>query len=298
MRESACARWEPGLLEKAAFLKRPDVYPSAPRVVEVVETHMAWVFLTDRHAWKLKKPVKTRFLDFSTSEKRRVDCQAEVRLNQRLAPGVYLRVVPLVVDEAGSLILNGRGRTVDWLVQMRRLEKDGDLESRIQSGTVTEGAIREVASLLATFYQEADAVPMNADVYVDQFAKSIEETRQDLLSPPFDLSSELVERITTTQRSFLDEQATLLVARAEEGRIIEAHGDLRPEHIWLSGSAGSHSFSTALNASIRNLFATFDKTPGTSIVLKDAEIRCPLVGTAHRRASSRSPPRETCPRPA
>ena len=74
----------PGIEAKVAFLRRPEAYAEKPRSVEVVETHMSWVFLTERHAYKLKKPVRYDSLDFSTPELRRRDCEAEVRLNRRL----------------------------------------------------------------------------------------------------------------------------------------------------------------------------------------------------------------------
>src|SRR5687767_13151729 len=76
----------PGAAEKVAFLSRPDSYPVATRGVDVKETHMSWVFLTDTQAWKLKKPVRYDYLDFSTPEARLRNCEEEVRLNRRLAP--------------------------------------------------------------------------------------------------------------------------------------------------------------------------------------------------------------------
>src|SRR4030042_657356 len=97
---------------KLGLLGRPDAYPEAPSRVEAVETHMSWVFLTDTHAYKLKKPVRYDYLDFSTVEARRLDCEGEVRLNRRLAAEVYLGVVPLVLDAAGRPSLGGAGGTV------------------------------------------------------------------------------------------------------------------------------------------------------------------------------------------
>ena len=82
---------------------------------------MSYAFLTDRHAFKLKKPVRYDFLDFSTLEARRLDCEEEVRLNRRLAENVYLGTVPVRVLDSDELQIGGTGRTVDWLVKMRRL---------------------------------------------------------------------------------------------------------------------------------------------------------------------------------
>jgi aminoglycoside phosphotransferase family enzyme len=92
----------PTLADKVAFLGQAGHYPELTHRVEAVETHMSWVFLTDTFAYKLKKPVYYDYLDFSTLEARRLDCEAELRLNRRLAAEVYLAVVPLLLAADGS----------------------------------------------------------------------------------------------------------------------------------------------------------------------------------------------------
>jgi uncharacterized protein len=79
---------EVSLRAKVRFLRRPDSYPERPGAIEAIESHMSWVFLTDRHAYKLKKPVRYPYLDYSTIEARRANCAAEARLNRRFAPEV------------------------------------------------------------------------------------------------------------------------------------------------------------------------------------------------------------------
>jgi len=111
----------PGIDEKVAFLSRPEAYPDRSARVETKQTHMSWVFLTENQAWKLKKPVCTEYLDFSTPEARRRDCHMEVRLNRRLASDVYNGVVPLTLRNGRDLQLGGPGTRIDWLVSMRRL---------------------------------------------------------------------------------------------------------------------------------------------------------------------------------
>ena len=82
---------------------------------------MSWVFLTDDRVYKLKKPVRYPFLDFGTLARRRFFCEEELRLNRRLAADTYYAVIPLRCTQAGHLALSGRGRAVDWLVEMKRL---------------------------------------------------------------------------------------------------------------------------------------------------------------------------------
>jgi len=119
---------------------------------------MSWVFLTDKHAHKLKKPVRHAFLDFSTIEARRRNCRAEVRLNNRLAPGVYLGVVPLVLRADRTLSLGGAGRVVDWLVQMRRLRKSDVLQEQIKSHRLRGGALSVAVAALVRFYEASSPI--------------------------------------------------------------------------------------------------------------------------------------------
>ncbi|HSK39559.1 MAG TPA: hypothetical protein VK943_07310, partial [Arenibaculum sp.] len=129
------------LTAKVAFLRRATSYPDRPARVDVVETHMSWVFLTDRHVYKLKKPARSPVLDFSTVDAREANCEAEIRLNRRLAPRVYLGVVPLVVLDGGTLALAGPGRPVDWLVRMLRLPMRHRLDGPI--GECANGQFRD-----------------------------------------------------------------------------------------------------------------------------------------------------------
>src|SRR5438105_9457719 len=105
----------------AGWLVRPEAYPDRPKQVEHIETHISHVFLAGSHAYKLKKPLNYGFLDFSTLEARERACCEEVRLNRRLAPAAYLRVVPVTKASGGTYQLDGGGEVVDWVVEMRRL---------------------------------------------------------------------------------------------------------------------------------------------------------------------------------
>lgn len=219
--------------EKVAFLRRPESYPTRPAQVDVVETHMAWVFLTDEHAWKMKKPVRYDFLDFSTLEARRYDCEEEIRLNRRLAPDVYLGLASLTADRAGRLKLNGSGEPVEWLVQMRRLPARRMLDRAIADRTVRETDARAVGRLLAEFYQKVPRGDWTPDEYRSRLAESIDETRRELERPAYRCPIDLVQSLAEAQGILLEREPDLFDRRIESGRIVEAHGDLRPEHICL-----------------------------------------------------------------
>ncbi len=228
--EESCAV---SLREKHAFLARPGNYPEGTSRVDIVETHMSWVFLTDRHVYKLKKPVRYDFLDFSSLEARRFDCEEELRLNRRLAGSVYLDVVPLTLEADGSLELGGGGEVVEWLVKMRRLSDGDRLDEAIRANRLSPAQLDAVARLLASFYIAALPVVMDPRQYRHKYEKQIAECTGDLLSLGKGDILPAARRISDTLSEFVSRKGALLDARVEARRIVEAHGDLRPEHVFL-----------------------------------------------------------------
>jgi aminoglycoside phosphotransferase family enzyme len=223
---------EPDLATKVGFLGCPSSYPEPTRQVEARETHMSWVFLTDRHAYKLKKPVRYPFLDFSTIELRRRNCEEEVRLNRRLAPDVYIGVVALALDREGRLSL-GAGKPVDWLVKMRRLPAEKTLDYQIKANSVSREDIGALAHRLAAFYRNAAKAEIDAAEYRERFRADIATNEAALHRPGYMLPAPLVEAIAAAQRRYLVAHGERLDRRVHEGRIVEGHGDLRPEHVYL-----------------------------------------------------------------
>ena len=219
---------------KVEALTRSATYPERPVDVAALETHMSWVFLTDEHAYKLKKPVRYEFLDFTTIEARRHDCEEELRLNRRLAPDVYLDVVPLTVQADGRLQLGGGGTIVDWLVKMRRLPADRTLQESIRNGTCTSGEVRRVASVLSHFYKDAKPVEIGLAEYRERFAADIRANQAELSKPEHRLPAAAVQRTHAAQLDYLERRRDLFDARVRAHRIVEAHGDLRPEHVYLN----------------------------------------------------------------
>lgn len=219
------------LEDKLAFLSDGRNLPGRPAQVEARETHMSWVFLTPDRVYKLKKPVRFSYLDFSTPERRAALCRAEDRLNRRLAPDVYLGVLPLTAGPSG-LAIGGEGPAVDWLVAMRRLDMAESLETLLLERRLRLGQVDAVAAALGAFYRRARRVPMPAERYLAGWHRSLKVHRQVLCDPRLGLPIGLVGRTLAVQRRFLAERAGVLAARARAGRILDAHGDLRPEHVW------------------------------------------------------------------
>ena len=147
---------EPALDRKVEFLSKVDSYPHPVSKVIRRETHMSWVFVAGDRVYKLKKPVRFRYLDFSTLQRREVACRAELRLNRRLAPDVYLEVVPLTITPRG-LSLGENATVIDWLVVMRRLDERQTLEHAIEEQCVERWQLDVLAETLAQFYRRARA---------------------------------------------------------------------------------------------------------------------------------------------
>lgn len=226
---------------KVAFLRRPESYPEGTRRVEAIETHIAWVFLTDEHAYKLKKPVRHEFLDFTSLEARRRDCEEELRLNRRLAPDVYLGLVPLALRaDAGRLSLGGPGEPVEWLVRMRRLPHDRMLDRLIEEERLEADEARRVGRVLGEFYRGARRIPIEPAAYRARLRGDVRRDLRGLLDwegdPP--LPPDEVREVARLQLVFVDGRGPVLDRRAREGRIVEGHADLRPEHVHVPEGGG------------------------------------------------------------
>lgn len=223
----------PDLAAKVAALRESAAYPERPARIEVIETHMSYVFLTPEHAYKLKKPVRYDYLDFSTLAAREHNCREELALNQVLAPGIYLDVVPLSGDAQGRLHLGGVGQAVEWLVKMRRLPAERMLDHRLRSRTATTDEIRHLAGVLARFYRDSPPALADGAAHRADYASKLESNRAVLTDPRFKLPPGLAAEVCARLARFLERAGDVLERRTAEGHVIEGHGDLRPEHVCL-----------------------------------------------------------------
>jgi uncharacterized protein len=222
----------PTLEQKVQFLSRPTAYPHAPAQVTPHETHMSWVFLAGDRVYKLKKPVLFPYLDFSTLARREAACRAELRLNRRLAYDVYLDVMPLKVTDH-DFALGGNGAVVDWLVVMRRLDERETLEQTIEENRLETWQLDRLVATLVQFYRRAEPSLWPSAIHLHDWSHSLSYNRRVLLDAHLGLPVGLVRRIDSIQRRFIARRSKLLTRRILGRRIIDGHGDLRPEHIWL-----------------------------------------------------------------
>ncbi|HZL73188.1 MAG TPA: AAA family ATPase [Planctomycetota bacterium] len=212
-------------------LRRPDRYPPPePTSVSLETTHLSWVFLTDTDAWKVKRPVDFGFADYSTLERRRHFCEEEVRLNRRLAPGVYLGVWPVRRDSRG-FSLTGAGDVVDYAVRMRRLPRERSAEGLLEEGRLMPEHLDLLARTLSDFYERAGTLEQFGGA--DPLGRSLKENADQVESFVGDLIGiDEFRGLRDWHGAFLRRNRDRLDARVADGRIREGHGDLRLEHVY------------------------------------------------------------------
>ena len=194
---------------------------------KIVQTHTSWVLILEDIVYKIKKPVNFGFLDYSTLDKRKENCDREVVLNRRLCPEVYLGVVP--ISE-----VNGRWKTeddsnvVEYAVKMKRIPEEALLQNRLRE--VNRDDIRKVALTVAEFHRKAqrkdefgrpEVMKFNTDENFDQTKEFIGIT----------ISEEDYRFIRERTDRFYERYEDLFYKRIEEGRIRDGHGDIRLEHV-------------------------------------------------------------------
>jgi len=213
-------------------MKEPGFYPKPPTEVTHKETHISHIFLTDDLVYKIKKAVRYSFLDYSTVAKRCHYLNQELILNRRLAPSVYLAVVPITRDEVGWH-LGGEGEPLEYALLMRRLPEKRMLGFLLESGQVEPEMIRAVAEMLASFHAQAERVlPTN----VLRYPKAVERQWTDNLADVqafvgSGIESETFAALKDFGANFFKTSEERLMRRAAEGWIRDVHGDLHCEHI-------------------------------------------------------------------
>ncbi len=209
-------------------LLHPEAYPhpTAP-VIELVETHISWVFLTGKYAYKLKKPVELGFLDFSTLERRRHFCYEELRLNRRLCSDLYLDVLA-VTKHNNKIRIGGDSEPLDYVVRMVQFDRNLELDRLLRRGELTAEQIDDAAGVIAGFHRSIPQADPGSP-----FGKP-EEVIKPMLAN-LDLTGEVARadderrNIAELRRWTLDEHRRLtqvLAKRKADGMIRECHGDM------------------------------------------------------------------------
>ena len=215
-----------------AALREPAVYPHPVDRVELVETHISWVFLAGERVYKVKKPVDLGFLDFRTLRQRRHFCEEEVRLNRRLAPDTYLGVITLKGSRP-HIRIGGLGPTVEVAVEMRRLPAERMLDRLVAAGRAEPEHVRAVAATVARFHGAAETGGRIDEMgSVETIRKNWDECFTQTAETPAGLwPHEQRRALRDYVDDFLTREASRLETRISEGRIRDCHGDLQAQHV-------------------------------------------------------------------
>ena len=213
-------------------LMKPEAYDEDPGVIELVQTHISFVFLTKKFVYKVKKAVNFGFLDFTTLEKRRFFCEKELELNRRLCGDMYLEVVP--INKADAVKIKGAGETVEYAVKMKRMPQKRMMSKLLEKNKVDDRLVDRIAKIIADFHSKAETnrrisefgsleiIETNWEENFDQTEEFIGKT---ISTEDFKLIRERVE-------DFMKRNTALFDKRIAEHRVRDCHGDIHSGNIF------------------------------------------------------------------
>jgi aminoglycoside phosphotransferase family enzyme len=264
-----------------AGLLRPEAYSHPAPAPRLIETHISWVILAGDHAYKLKKPLDLGFLDFSTLDKRRACCEAEIRLNRRLAPHIYEAVVP-VTGSPDEPRFGGEGPPLEWAVKMRAFPAEATLD---REPAITPDQIDAIADQVAVFHDAIDVAPAESpyglpEVVIAPVEANFAHLRS--LSPPA-RALPLLERLETWSRAEGERLTTHFAARKAGGFIRECHGDLHLGNIaWIPDSPLPFSTGGMKNQGKPLIFDAIEFNPALRFIDVINEVAFLAMDLRHR----------------
>jgi uncharacterized protein len=216
-------------------LLKPEAYPEAADKIELVQTHISYVFLTQNYVYKVKKAVNFGFLNFETLEKRRFFCEKELQLNRRLCDDMYLEVAP--INQKGSTIrIGGEGKTVEYALKMRRMPQDCIMSKLLEEGKVDKQLVGEIAKIVVDFHSKAETNPHISQI--GSFAtvkanwdENFDQTRNVIGKT---ISAKDFELISGEIGAFMKQKKPLFDKRTADGKVRDCHGDIHSGNIFVT----------------------------------------------------------------
>jgi len=201
----------------------PAAFSHPVSAIELIETHISWVILTDDHAYKIKKPIALDFLDFRDLERRKFYCEEEIRLNQPWAPDIYLDVAPITIDN-GQPRFNGRGTPIEYAVRMRRFDQTSRLDAQLERGQLSVSDMKELGRNIAERHTTAPVVDASQRERIVTLTKEFIWDNFSALDGAID-EAKLKSLREWTERE-LQGLESFLWQRFDEGYVRDCHGDL------------------------------------------------------------------------
>jgi aminoglycoside phosphotransferase family enzyme len=211
-----------------------DIFHNQKEKPGVAETHISWVILAEKHAYKIKKPVKFSFLDFSSLEKRKYYCEREVQLNKRLAGDMYLGVIPVFKINNTVSFTNGNGNIVDYAVLMKRMDSTLEMDKLLIENRVNADSIDKLAVKIAVFHQHAAVISKQSGIDQQKARfndiQAVQEQVDKYCRADF---SGLIEQAIEKSNQYLEKNSDYFEKRSLTGFIKDGHGDLHAGNIFL-----------------------------------------------------------------
>ncbi|HEX5153371.1 MAG TPA: AAA family ATPase [Parafilimonas sp.] len=206
-------------------------FPSETTSVDLTETHISWVIICDEFVYKIKKPVKYSFLDFSTLGKRKLYCEREVELNKRLTNDVYLGIIPVKKNTSEFFIDGNAGEIIDYAVHMRKLPEERRMDKLLSENKVTVADVKNLAIKISNFHKQTNTVyKENISNMKDLFNDIL--TQRQFLEKQISCGSLISDTIKLSDK-FFEMNAALMKKRCVDGFVRDCHGDLHSRNIFL-----------------------------------------------------------------
>jgi len=208
--------------------------PDSCNEAQLIETHISWLVLADQYVFKVKKPHQLSFLDFSTLQKRKYYAYQELVLNRRLTEDIYLQVLPIKEGNDHVAIGAEEGTTIDYAVQMRKLDVDHQMHLLLQKDQVSDEDVQKIASIIGAFHQTTDVEWHAFDLWaLEQSFNDIASVKEVVTQHLNDSKSDGIDQAIQWSNQFLEAHKEIFDQRKEQGMIRDCHGDLHSRNIFI-----------------------------------------------------------------
>ena len=214
------------------LLLQSGKFPVDCKNPQLIETHISYVILCEKYVYKIKKPIQYHFLDFSTLEQRKYYCEREIELNKRLAPEIYIDILPIHKLKNTFAVNSGTGEIVDYAVFMKKMDPCHRMDVMLQEGKMNKRQVKKIAEVLVDFHKSAKIIYGKDLIDIRENFNDIGDDCAFLtnrLKPEY---SRAIEQAITKSDHFLDNHKALLQQRSKEGMVRDVHGDLHSRNIF------------------------------------------------------------------
>ncbi len=215
-------------------MMKPEAYDEDPGQIELIQTHISFVFLTRDFVYKVKKAVDLGFLDFTTLAKRRLFCKKELELNRRLCGDMYLGVVP--INRSGIIRIEGEGETVEYAVKMKRMPQETMMSKLLEENKVDSKLVDRIAKIISDFHSKAETSRRISEfgslsIIGTNWKENFEQTQEFVDET---ISMKDLEMIRERIQGFMKDNVSLFGKRMAEGRVRDCHGDIHSGNIFVT----------------------------------------------------------------